>query len=283
MRFDAHVHLEAALRLARRGPGGPVGEAVLAEMVTELVTESAAHGAPGVRLRYNPMQWLRRGVGVAAQTAALTRAAADADAAGSVLSVFVSLKHGDAGSWSRAVDIALAARASGAPVDGLDVSRAYAVDDPAAAPVTSAPSGPMVERVRAAGRDGLVVAVHLGWFDRAPDVELALAMRARRIGHAVPLRDDDRWDAALAGAGAVVEVCPTAYRRRTGLPLDTLPVDRWLDAGIAVEAGTDHPLAFGTTFDAEWRLLTAAFPRLATPPGRGCAAGPAPYPPCVPA
>jgi adenosine deaminase len=281
MRFDAHVHLEASLRLARQDARGPVGEAVLAEMVGELVAQSAAHGADGIRLRYNPMHWLRRGIGLAQQSAALTRASDTAAAAGGVLSVLVSLKRGDsADSWAQAIDFALVGRSRGAPLDGLDVSRAYVAGDPAVlARPTTPPSAAMVERVRAAAHDGLTVAVHLGWFDDGQDVEGALRMGARRIGHAVPLRDDDRWDTALGAAGAVVEVCPTAYERNTGLPLGTLPLDRWLDAGIAVEAGTDHPLAFGTRFDAEWRRLAAACPRLVAMPAPGRLA----RSPCLPA
>jgi adenosine deaminase len=246
---DAHIHLEATARLAGVSFDQ---DTALSRTLTDLVFGSAAHGATAVDVRYNPRRWDRRGCPVARQLAQLRAVGEWALAAQGVeLRVLVTLKReADPADWEFAVEAASAGVDAG--IVGVDVSRAY---DPTRPCPPEAPAGAstgrLVEIVRAAGATGLVTAWHLGWWDGPADVELALAAGATRIGHGVPLVDDDRWDGAFAALGALIEVCPSAFVRNTGRPVRDLPLDRWAARGLRVAVGTDHPVAWGLRLDDE--------------------------------
>jgi adenosine deaminase len=255
---DAHIHLEATARLAGVALD-PL--AAFSRTFDDLVRMSAAHGATSVDVRYNPRRWERRGCPAAFQLERLRAARVAArDGHGIELGVFVTLKReGGPDDWEFAAELATEGMDAG--ILGVDVSRSYdpALPDPPG-PLTAVPEGRLAEVVRAVGAGGLVVAWHLGWWDSAVDVELALDAGATRIGHGVPLVEDDRWDGAFAARGALVEVCPSAFVRRTGRPVRDLPLDRWLGTGLRVAVGTDHPVAWGLRLDEEIAALSRELP-----------------------
>lgn len=251
MTRDVHIHLEATARLAGVSFDP---DTAFSQTLADLVRMSSAHGATAVDVRYNPRRWERRGCPVALQLDQLRAAGASArDVHGVELRVLVTLKReGNPADWEFAAGVAAAGVDAG--IVGVDVSRAYdptQAGPPDAMDATVAASAGLVEVVRSAGASGLVVAWHLGWWDGPADVELALAAGATRIGHGVPLVDDDRWDGAFAALGALVEVCPSAFVRNTGRPVRDLPLDRWTGSGLRVAVGTDHPVAWGLRLDDE--------------------------------
>jgi adenosine deaminase len=146
-------------------------------------------------------------------------------------------------------------------VIGVDVSRAYPVDDPEARPAGGRAADPGLASALARAREAeLAVAAHCGWYDGRAELEEALGWGATRIGHGTPLVAAPDLVGELSRRGVTVEVCPTAFERRTGRRLKELPVEEWLAAGIGVEVGTDHPLALGTDLRTEARKLGEAFP-----------------------
>jgi adenosine deaminase len=229
-------------------------------LISDLLKDSAREGATRVRLRYNPLGWVRRGADATAQVTALRRAADIAAGHGIALDCYVTLKREwPVAAWRDAVDFALSGVES--VVRGVDVSRSYDVSDPTSRPPAAGLlSAEVVDVARGAAARGLAVAAHLGWHDTVADVPAVLDMGASRIGHGVPLADHPSWDVPLARAGMVIELCPSALARRTGRRLADMPVERWCAAGIRVEVGTDHPVALGTGLAAERRQLRETFP-----------------------
>lgn len=260
MTDDAHVHLEASLRLQRERTGSDVGEQVLQSLLTDLLTESARSGADRVGLRYNPSRWASRGVDRDAQLAVLRRAADEAARDHGVrLDVYATLKR-ESGERELRENVETALAGAAVAFRGIDVSRSYDVTDSDSRPVPAPLTGGLLGLVREATDRGLEAAAHLGWYDDADDLGPLLAAGVRRIGHGSPLIDRVEWDARLADVRATVEVCPTAFVRRSGRPVRDVPVGRWLDAGICVDVGTDHPLALRTDLAEEVRRMTLAHP-----------------------
>jgi adenosine deaminase len=261
---DAHVHLEASLRLLSQPLHRSAGEQVLQSLVTELLAESAGGGADRIRLRYNPGRWASRGVDRDAQFAALRSAADGASRDHGVrLDVYATLKRESAvQELHQNVETALAGVASG--LRGIDVSRSYDVTDSGSRPAPAPLTRDFLALVREATEHGLEAAAHLGWYDDADDLGALLAAGVRRIGHASPLIDRPEWDVRLAEADVTVEVCPSAFTQRTGRPVRDIPVERWLDAGIRVEVGTDHPRALNTDLNEERRRMIEAHPAWAS-------------------
>jgi adenosine deaminase len=261
---DAHLHLEATLRLRAVGAAAasaPPGR-LLERSVVGCAADAARGGADAALVRFNPLTWLRRELSRQELVAALRRAADEAHALHGVsLGLFVTLKReASAAEVTTAVEVAEAAHP--APVLGVDVSRSYEVANPASRPGSEGDAAALRAGVARAREAGLEVAVHCGWYDGAAQLEEALELGAVRIGHAVPLRDPDHMT-ELASRGGRVEICPTSFERRGGGDIASLPLAEWHAAGIAIDVGTDHPLALGTTFARERALLAAALPELA--------------------
>jgi adenosine deaminase len=268
---DAHVHLEASLRLTDAAAGS-VPPLRFAAVLRSCAQDLAGGGASEALLRYNPVRWVERGVETDEQLELLRAAAQDAsERLGLRLRFFATLKRDAApASWAQAVDFAIAGRDAG--VAGVDVSRSYSVSVASSRPAAARDFGRLGAELGRVAEAGLTVTVHCGWYDSRAELEDAIAAGAQRIAHGTPLVQAPDLDAELAARGAVVEVCPTAYERRTHRPLESLPVGRWLNAGLAVEVGSDHPCELGTTTRAEHDRMAAAFGGFAAQPVREGAA-----------
>jgi adenosine deaminase len=264
MTRDAHVHLEATARLERGMTEGPTGSGgTLSRVLADCARALALGGASTAFVRFNPVRWEERGVSAAQQLQDLVRASGYAlDSFNVQLAFFVSLKRdGESSNWGSAVEFALAGQDR--HVLGVDLSRSYDVTDPFSAPGPDGPGAELSRQLRRARDGGLVIAVHCGWHEGRVDIEEALSVGATRIGHGVPLCQAPDLDADVAAGGVVVEVCPTAFERRTGESVASLPLDRWLDAGIVIDVGSDHPIALGTSISSERSRLARSFPRWA--------------------
>jgi adenosine deaminase len=262
---DAHLHLEATLRL--RALGAAAGSTPPAELLERSLVGCAADtargGAGAALVRFNPLTWLRRGLSREELVDALRRSVESARRRHGVsLGLFVTLKREEGGhALATAVDVAEVAGPGLGPVVGVDVSRSYDVADSSSRPGAEGDSAALRAGVGRARDAGLEVAVHCGWYDGSAQLEQALELGAVRIGHAVALRDPDQI-AELASRAGRVEVCPTSYERRGGGDVRSLPLPDWRAAGIAIDVGTDHPLALGTTFARERARLAAVLPEL---------------------
>lgn len=109
------------------------------------------------------------------------------------------------------------------------------------------------EIYRRARAEGLGVTAHAGE-GTTPDkvLEAVSELEVPRIGHGIAAAQDPDLMRQLAGAGIVLEVCPTS-NRRTGAwdvhgrhPLFTL-----LEAGVPCILGSDDPAFFGCTLRSE--------------------------------
>jgi adenosine deaminase len=99
-------------------------------------------------------------------------------------------------------------------------------------------------------RCGLALTVHAGENDDAEGIWSAvLELNARRLGHALSLRESDDLLRAVADRGIALEMCPYANLQIKGYPLDAAttanpttryPLLGYLRAGLRVTVNTDN-------------------------------------------
>jgi aminodeoxyfutalosine deaminase len=222
----------------------------------------ATAGASAADVRFNPLSWKKRGVPFSDQIRCLKRVN-DLGAGPPTVRWIVTVKRDGAEiAWWRAAEFAIEASSSG--VVGIDVSRSYAVTGKDGSP-GRAPSlkmlGPVSRRVREAG---LQVCVHCGWFDDVDDCWSALEeLGATRIGHGTPIARDAELRRRLCTDQVTIELCPTAASRVGIMPLCKHPFRQWLDEGLRIVLGSDHPLELDTDIRKEHDLVANLSPRCA--------------------
>ena len=108
------------------------------------------------------------------------------------------------------------------------------------------------EDFKAVHRCGLALTVHAGENDDAEGIWSAvLDLNARRLGHALSLRQSDDLRRAVADRGIALEMCPYANLQIKGYPLDAAdataansatryPLLAYLRAGLRVTINTDN-------------------------------------------
>lgn len=106
------------------------------------------------------------------------------------------------------------------------------------------------EEFTAVHRCGLAVTVHAGENDDAEGIWRAVFdLNARRLGHALSLRESPQLLRSVADRGIGVELCPYANYQIKGFPLDTAlppenprvyPLRYYLDCGLRVTLNTDN-------------------------------------------
>jgi adenosine deaminase len=141
---------------------------------------------------------------------------------------------------------------------GVDISRSYRVTSGELPKMTALPVN-----ARALCRElhdaGLVVAAHCGKFDSAAQTWEAIdSLGATRIGHGIPLELDPGLLRRVSTDGIYVEVCPTAAARAMNMAIECHPIRRWVDAGVRVVLGSDHPIELQTTARNEYDLVRAS-------------------------
>lgn len=112
-----------------------------------------------------------------------------------------------------------------------------------------------------AARRGVPVAAHAGETEGAWLVAETLDVtQATRIGHGVRSLEDAAVAERLVADGIVLEVCPTSNVCLGVVPeFCQHPIQRLMDAGIAVTVNSDDPPMFGTTLTDEWAKCAATF------------------------
>jgi adenosine deaminase len=105
------------------------------------------------------------------------------------------------------------------------------------------------EDFKAVHRCGLALTVHAGENDDAEGIWSAvLDLNARRLSHALSLRQSDDLRRAVADRGIALEMCPYANLQMKGYPLDDASADSamryplldYLRAGLRVTLNTDN-------------------------------------------
>jgi imidazolonepropionase-like amidohydrolase len=257
------VHLEASARLARLAGDGHDPAQQFEAILSSFLERIRVEGLRGARPRVNPVRWARRGLSTTAFTKSTAGARNLAREVGCDLAFVVTVKaEAVADDLVAALNVAVAGRRAESVV-GLDVSRSYEVtkERPKQLPLRAI-SG-LEEVCREAHRRDLAVAAHCGWYDDLDDLVFAVdVLGAATIGHGVPLARNEAAQKHVADRGVQVEVCPTAYVRVGGRPLAEHPLLQWLDHGVDVVIGTDHPLELDVTLPSEAALLLATFPQL---------------------
>jgi len=265
---DRHLHVEAGFRLDRRrlAANSDAGRGERKEEFGWLLNDChaalAAAGASAADIRFNPLSWEKRGVPLSEQIRCLERVN-DPGAGPPAVRWLITVKREAAEvAWWRAAEFAIEASASG--VVGIDVSRSYVVTGKDARP-GRAPSlqmlGPVSRRVRDAG---LQVCVHCGWFDDVDDCWSAIDdLGATRIGHGTPISRDPELCRRVRSDDVTIEFCPTAASRVGAIPLCEHPFRAWLDGGLRIVLGSDHPLELDTDIRKEHDLVANLSPRCA--------------------
>jgi adenosine deaminase len=220
-----------------------------------------AAGASAADIRFNPLSWEKRGVPLADQIRCLKRVS-NSTASPRLRWIVTIKRDGAENGWWRAAEFAIEASTGG--VIAIDVSRSYAVTGKDGA-VRRAPSLKMLVPVSARVRDaGLAVYVHCGWFDDVDDCWSAIdELGAARIGHGTPIGRDAELRRRVVRDKVTVELCPTAASRVGAMPLREHPFREWLDAGLLVVLGSDHPLELDTDIRKEHDRVANLSPRCA--------------------
>jgi adenosine deaminase len=76
--------------------------------------------------------------------------------------------------------------------------------------------------------------------------------------HGWPIGTDRALLDRLRDDQIVIEVCPSAALQVAGVGPASHPLAAWLDHGVPIVVGSDHPLAFATSVSGELALLERA-------------------------
>ncbi len=127
--------------------------------------------------------------------------------------------------------------------------------------IESAPIEPFIGHFEAARSAGLKTTAHAGeQCGPAAIREVLGACRPDRIGHGVRAIDDPALVADLAHTGMPLEVCPTSnVRLGYAGSIQSHPLERLRQAGVALSLSSDDPPLFGTTLVGEFVAVAEAF------------------------
>lgn len=107
-----------------------------------------------------------------------------------------------------------------------------------------------------AARLGVPFTIHAGEAAGPDSIRAALDLGARRIGHGVRAREDERVVRMLAERGIPLEMCPTSnLQTRAVESAAGYPLREYLAAGIPVTLCTDNRTVSGVTLRSEFALL----------------------------
>ncbi len=280
---DHHLHLERGARLKASPPFDGLGrwspasdQAGFVRTFVSCINDLAATGCRYAEIRFNPLSFLRHGTDPETQIEMFrdVRSWAAAQHRIDVRAVVSVKREGPAADWARAV--AFAADYGDEGILGIDVSRSYVLGE---IPISGVPPlSELAALCKGQSRRSFSIYVHCGWHDSVRDAWEAIdVLGAQRLGHGLAIGNDCSLWRRIARDGIQIEVCPTAAQRLAGLPIDRHPASEWMQAGIRVLLGSDHPLELGTDIAREHRLMAGAHPQVASELS-GWPSGPVPAP-----
>jgi aminodeoxyfutalosine deaminase len=221
------------------------------EDVRLLTYEVAREMAQGQNLRYaeltcTPYTSVRRGIAIQAYTEAIedARVAAERDF-GLVLRWIYDIP-GESGlpAADATLEYALEHRTDALVGFGLG------------GPEIGVPRAQFAPHFDAARAAGLHSVPHAGETTGPETVwESVRLLGAERIGHGCSAVDDPELLALLAGAGIVLEVCPTSnIATRAVDRIEDHPLRAFVEAGVAVTINSDDPPMFATTLNHDYEV-----------------------------
>jgi adenosine deaminase len=266
---DHHLHLERGARLRASPPFDGLGrwspsldEAGFVRTFVSCVEDLAATGCRYAEIRFNPLSFLRHGADLRTQIEMFRDVRSWAAAVHQIdVRAVVSVKReGPVTDWARAVAFASDYQRDG--ILGIDVSRSYVLGE---IPIKGGPPlNDLGALCKGQSQRSFSIYVHCGWHDSVRDAWEAIdVLGAQRLGHGLAIGNDCSLWRRIARDGIQIEVCPTAAQRLAALPIDRHPVSEWVQAGIRVLLGSDHPLELGTDIAREHQLMARAHPEVA--------------------
>lgn len=107
-------------------------------------------------------------------------------------------------------------------------------------------------------RHDFPLTVHAGEFGSSDEIEAALDLGARRIGHGVSAAKRTELLDRIGRDRIGIEVCLTSEMQLSKIAaLDLHPIYQFADAEIVFNLNTDDPALFGTEIDREYALAEA--------------------------
>ncbi|MFC5531354.1 adenosine deaminase [Cohnella yongneupensis] len=223
----------------------------LAYVATESVRQAAECGTKYIEIRFAPQ--LHRHKGLSVEDA--------------IRHVVRGLKFGEHqyGVKARAIAICMRHHGAEANLEVIDVAARYwghglvAVDlagNEAAYPAA------LFRDVFAKAREiGIPITIHAGEAAGPDNIEEAvLQLGARRIGHGVRVREDDRVFELVRDRRIPLELCPTSnIQTRAVSGWDDYPIRDYYDRGLLLTVNTDNPGVSGTNITQEYRALVERF------------------------
>lgn len=98
--------------------------------------------------------------------------------------------------------------------------------------------------------------IHAGECGSAENVNIALDLGAKRIGHGIAAIKDEAVLKRLVDTQTPIEVCPVSNIDTKAFPEGEVhPAKKLLDAGVCVTINTDNMTVSGTTLDREYEVL----------------------------
>lgn len=102
------------------------------------------------------------------------------------------------------------------------------------------------------------ITIHAGERGGVEQVESAIKLGARRIGHGVHLMDSEKLMKVVKDAGIGIEMCPTSnYQTGAIEDMADYPIRKYLEKGILATVNTDSTVVSSTTIRNEFEFLKA--------------------------
>ncbi len=140
----------------------------------------------------------------------------------------------------------------------LNSPRLVGVD--VAGPEGAVPLSIHAEALQQARSGGLALTLHAGEAGPPANIETALALGARRIGHATSLYRDQALLRRVAAEGIGLELCPTSNLQTKAIRCwEDYHIRDYLTMGARCAICTDDPAVSGITLTGEYLLMARQF------------------------
>lgn len=223
----------------------------LAFVATEAVRQAAEHRIRYLEIRFAPQLHRHKGLSAAETIRHVIRG--------------LNLGERQYGVKSRAIAICMRHHDVAANLEVIEAAALYkeqgvvAVD--LAGNEAAYPAALFREVFERAGALGIPVTIHAGEAAGPDNIgEAVTLLGARRIGHGVRVREDDRVLALVRDRRIPLELCPTSnVQTRAVGGWDDYPIREYMDCGLLVTVNTDNPGVSGTTITQEYAALVERF------------------------
>ncbi|MEG2513276.1 MAG: adenosine deaminase family protein, partial [Acetivibrio sp.] len=107
---------------------------------------------------------------------------------------------------------------------------------------------------------GLPFTIHAGECGSAENVQDAISLGAKRVGHGIALMKNDTIRGFTKEKGIALEMCPSSnFQTKAVSNRKEYPIRKFLEEGILVTINTDNRTVTGTTMTKEFKVLMEEF------------------------